>query len=471
MLDNRLLMASVLPPSPRGRAPRWQLYMHLALRRFRHRVRPASTTARQVRTGLFLAIILLVLVVIGLRIRAYFRDPLYQVNSYYDDLDFRRFQSAYQRMNPATRPDYDQYLLNLSVQGGLVASYAKLDSLYTTVLAADDEQMRVQVDTRYITALSYYTDTQTLVLTNHPDEGWRIEPAPLDVRMPPDQFLRRPAVEWLSLGRRRATTSVTDFTDVLDRPELAILSAQLVTHDRGAQGPAFSLVGEVMNVDVDPADVTVAGYIYDQDNRLLTWYNAGAGMMHKLFPQEITPFRVDFEGVAGLALEDTRAPIGFTPNATWAFELPAGVQLGRYDVFAKAVVTQRDLDRDVGVQDLQVIKGEGGYELHGTLINTGIKEAVIPHLLVTFYDHNGTVAWVDDFFLPQSLRPQRIMDFAVDLTPHSAVTPIEIDHGAYSNALQRAPVQPPPRADWLGLSPDMGFAYLRVSLHYFTGAQ
>jgi hypothetical protein len=470
-IDSRLLAASALPPGGQGRAPRWQLYIHLMLRRFRRRVRPASTTARQVRTGILLAIVLLTLVVIGLRVRAYFRDPLYQVNSYYDDLDFRRFEDAYSRMNPATRPTFDQYLLNLSVQGGLVASYAKLDSLYTTVLAADEEQMRVQVDTRYITALSYYTDTQTLVLTNHPDEGWRIEPAALDVRVPPDQFLRRPAVEWLSVGGRSATTSVNDFTDLLDRPDLAILSARLVKQDLGPKGVGYSLVGEVMNTDVDPADVTVSGYIYDDQDELLTWYNAGAGMMHKLFPQEITPFRVDFEGVAGLALEDTRAPIGFSPDAVWTYVLPSDKQLGRFDVFAKAVVTQRDLDRDVGFQGLQVHKGVGGYQLSGTLVNTGIKEAVIPHLLVTYYDAQGEVAWVDDFFLPQALRPQRTMSFAVDLTPAAAITNLAIDSGSYSNTLQPPPVQPPPRADWLGLPSAMGYAYLRVSLHYFTGVQ
>ncbi len=470
-MDQRLLAASVLPPGVRGRAPRWQLYIHLALRRLRRRVRPASTTARQVRTGLLLTIILLLLVIAGLRIRAYYRDPLYQVNSYYDDLDFRRFEDAYQRLNPTTRPAFDQYLLNLSVQGGLVASYAKLDSLYTTVLAADAEQMRVEVETRYITALSYYTDTQTLVLTNNTDEGWRIEPATLDVRVPPDQFLRRPAVEWLSLGRRSVTTSVVDFTDLLDRPELAILSARLVTHDLGPKGIGYSLVGEVMNTDVDPADVTVSGYIYDDKDTLLTWYNAGAGMMHKLFPQEITPFRIDFQGVAGLALQDTRAPLPFSPDAAWTYVLPGDENLGRFDVFAKAVVTQRDLDRDVGIQGLRVEPSALGYQLQGTMVNTGIKEAVIPHLLVTFYDAQGEVAWVDDFFLPQALRPQRTMDFAVDLTPSAAVTPLDIKSGSYSNALQLAPVQPPPRADWLGLPEGMGYSYLRVSLHYFTGVQ
>lgn len=471
-IDRRLLAASSLAADVRGRAPRWQLYMHLWLRRFRRRVKPASTTARQVRTALLLAIVLVGSVVIGLRVRAYLRDPLYQVTSYYDDLDFRRFEDAYQRLNPATRPDYDQYMINLSVQGGLVASYAKLDSLYPTVVAADEEQMQVDVTARYITALSYYTNTETLILTNNPQAGWRIEPQALDVRVPPDQFLRRPAVEWLSLGRRRATSAVTDFTDVLDRPELVVLSSRLVTVDAGSGDPAYSVVGEVLNVDVDPADVTVSGYIYDQAGELLTWYNAGAGMMHKLLPQETTPFRIDFEGVAGLALEDLRGPIAFAPDAKWQYVLPGDTQLGRFDVFAKAVVTQRDLDRDVGVQGIAVTPTiSDTFQLQGALVNNGIKEAVIPHLLVTFYDAAGEVQWVDDFFLPEAVRPQRTMPFTVDLTPAATITTVDLPQGTYTDALNLAQVGAPPRADWIGLPTAMGYAYARVSVHYFTGAQ
>lgn len=68
--------------------------------------------------------------------------------------------------------------------------------------------------------------------------------------------------------------------------------------------------------------------------------------------------------------------------------------------------------------------GQTQWRLQGGLFNAGVKEAVIPHLLVTFYDAAGQVLWVDHFFLPQSLRPQRAMDFAVTLTGRDAITPL-----------------------------------------------
>ena len=39
------------------------------------------------------------------------------------------------------------------------------------------------------------------------------------------------------------------------------------------------------------------------------------------------------------------------------------------------------------------------------LVNTGTVEAVIPHVLVTYYDEDGAVAWVQAEFLSESIRP------------------------------------------------------------------
>ncbi|CAN5428283.1 membrane protein [soil metagenome] len=464
-IDKRMLDASHLTDAKQGRAPRWQLYLRLFVRRSRRRMRTPTPTARHVRMALLSFTLLLSLILIGWRVAAFFTNPIYLITSYYDNLDFRRFESAYQQLDPATRPDFEQYLLNLSLRGGLVASYSKLDSLKTTVLQSDATQMQVRVDTRYITALSYYTDTQVLALTNNAGAGWRIEPEIVDIRVPPGQFIRRPSVTWLSQGRGRVANNVGDFVETLDRPELQVLSARLVSRPNGR----FSVVGELMNIDVDPADVTVSAYIYDEQDKLLTSYNAGAGMMHKLFPLEITPFRVDFEGVAGLALKNAKEPVVFSPGSTWDYTLPNDKKLGRYAVFAKAVVTQRDLNREVGAQDLTVKETDKGLNLQGVLVNAGLKEAVIPHLLVTLYDEQGRVLWVDHFFISNSLRPQRTMNFSVNLTPSSTIGVLDVKGDNYSNAPATTPGLVGPRQDFLTLPISSGYRYLRVSVHYFTG--
>jgi hypothetical protein len=464
-MDRRLLAASSLPEGDDEAGPPWQIWLQSWLRRTGKRLDPASVQARHLRTAA-LGLLLCILLIGGIAgWLAYQRSPQQVILAYYDDLDFRRFERAYRRLDPRTRPDFEQYMLNLSVQGGLVASYAKLEDLEMAVVVDAPNYKELQVDARYITALSYYTDTKRLALHRIPGDGWVIEPDVADLAVPPDQFLRRTEVTFLSQERRRATSATTSFADVLDRPELAILSADLVVDDDGR----FSLVGEVMNSDADPADLTVTGQIYDSEGQLLTWYNAGAAMIHKALPLEIVPFRIDFEGVAGAALEEMAIPLSFTPEAAWNYQLPQQSRLGSFTLFARAVVTARDLDRDLGVQQVRVIEDAAGLRLQGALINAGLVEAVIPHILITLYDHNGEVRWVDHYFLRQSVRPQRTLAFDLAITPANDIHSQNLDGEFYVNGLRDEPLPAAVRADFIPLPPGHGYAYARISVNYFTG--
>jgi hypothetical protein len=314
---------------------------------------------------------------------------------------------------------------------------------------------------RYITALSYYTDTVALDLTLHPVEGWVIEPDRVDLQVPPDQFLRQPSVDWLAQGRRRVDTQSTDPRDVMDRPAIEVLSAQLVRDEQDR----FSIVGELRNTDVNPADVTVTGLIYDDNGDLLTWYNATDKMMHKLLPWQITPYRIDFEGVAGLELEDAAKSLSFSPDATWPYRLDDGMGIGSFEVFAKAVVTYRDLGQNLGLQELNVRTVDGQLILDGVLINSGLEEAIVPHLLITLYDDQGQALWVDHMYIRESVRPQRTQTFSTPLKPLA-----ELDHLALPYAVSPGGNDTPAiHHDMIRLPDGHGYSFLSVREHYFTG--
>ncbi len=193
-----------------------------------------------------------------------------------------------------------------------------------------------------------------------------------------------------------------------------MLSSRLVMDKKGQ----FAVVGEVPNNDADPADLTMRATIYDESGKELTWYNAADVAIHKALPYEVVPFRVNFEGVAGEALTNASAALVFEPGASFAYQLPADANLGAYNVFAKAVTTPYDLDRAVGAQDLRFeLDEKGALTLHGQLFNSGLQEAAIPHVLVTLYNAQGRVAWVDQHFLRESVGPLRTLDFNMPLTP------------------------------------------------------
>ncbi len=463
-LDQHLLAtAQPLPSQVDTPEPPWQARLRRYWPQPTYAPRLISASTRRRHALLLLSTLLLLLLATTAWLRWQRNTPQQVVTAYYDDIDFKRFNAAYARLNPATRPDFETFMLHLSVQGGLLSSYSKLDTLTTVTTAAEANHQELQVTARYITALSYYTDTLTLDLTRNAGQ-WTIELPAADVSVPPDQFLRSAEVNWLAQGRRRITDDNSRFLDLIDRPELTVLSTRLVQRPGGK----YSLVGELLNNDVDPADVSVNGKIYDNEGKVLTWYNAGDAMMHKLLPLEITPFRIDFEGVAGSALSDATT-LEFSPGARWDYQLPGNRALGNYEVTARGVVTQRDLYRGVSAQQLTLVTGaDGALQLHGELINHDLREATVPHLLVTMYNAQGQVLWVDQHYLPLAIRPQRTQPFAFTLTPAADLQTVNAPGTVYTNSLQAAITLAAPRPDFMPVPAGHTYAYLRVTTNYFV---
>ena len=461
-LDKWLKRWSSLPDNDDSNEVRWQVWLDW-LQRLPH-LKPASPTAQQVRSASLIIVALGLISSGGYWVLQQNRSPVAVVQAYYDDLDFRRFSNAYARLDPLKRPAYDQYLLGLSVKNGLVASYGKLDSVKVQILTSEPDQVVVQVETVLITSLNEYPLSQRQTLVKRSGE-WYIVPEKDDPVIAPDQFFRVGEVSWRSQGRRQVTTGTTSFNDILDRPQIQILSARLVkVKDR------YSVVGELINTDVNPADITVTASLFDEAGNTLTTYNAQSGIIHKLFPKEATPFRVDFEGVAGSALFDLPTASDFKPGAYSPLNLKANI--ASFDVYAKAVVTTHDLFREVGIQQIQTIFGEDGQvHLSGQLLNSGTREATIPHLLITYYDANNRVVWVDQNFMENAIRPQLAQPFDVKITPLSEVTTVLDKGDLFTNVLQNEVSRDQNWQERISLPPGMGYSALRVSVHYFTGGE
>ena len=296
---------------------------------------------------------------------------------------------------------------------------------------------------------------------------WYIEPSSADITVPPDKFLRRSVVAWHSQGRSVVSTGTTAFGDVLDRPQLQILSSRLVK-----VGKTFSVVGELINTDVNPADITVTAVLFDKYHNILSTYNAQTGMIHKVLPKETTPFRVDFEGVAGTGLIDATTLLGeFKAGLVTPLHLSAPI--ASFEVYAKAVVTDHDLDRNVGEQSVSVQHDANG-QLHlvGMLYNGGTTEATVPHILVTYYNSQGEVMWVDSYYIEQAVEPEHTEPFDIVLTPAHNVKTIIDTGGIYTSSLkqQRLPYNSQlPWPERYTLPVQTGYSSFRLSINYLIG--
>ncbi|MCU0495089.1 MAG: hypothetical protein MUD01_26170, partial [Chloroflexaceae bacterium] len=457
--DHRLYRWSRLPNNDHAPAVAWQVWMEWLQRL--PRPQPAPPSARLVRGGLLLAIGLAGLVAAGLWYSSQTRTPAAVLQAYYDDLDFRRFGAAYNRLDPQTRPTFAQFELDRSVEGGLLASYSKLDAVRVQTLAQGPERAELLAESTWITALKTYTTSRRYTLVQR-DGSWFLQLERIEKSPPLDAIQRRLGVAWHVQSSQQGHEQQADaFRPPLDRPEVEILSARLVQ-----QAGRYSLVGELRNRDADPGDVTVTAMLFGQDGSEVSRYNAQTLLMHKLLPQEVTPFRVDFEGIAGVQISDHKAGGDFSPEDYTPPDLTQA--LASFQVYAKAVVTGYDLYRDVAAQGLHVVTdAQGQVRLHGELINNGTLEATIPQLLLTYYDADGRVTWVDQQFLERSIAPQQTQTFDITLTPASALLPLSLPGESFPSASPAARMLT--QAERLPLPPGLGFASVRVSVNYFVG--
>lgn len=316
------------------------------------------------------------------------------IAAYFDDIDFRRFEAAYRRLDPQTRPDYESVLFNWRWRGGLIASYGKLTDIR---LAPQNEGGAIRdwnVELDWLTAIDTRTETLT-VRTVRRDGVWFVAPITLRPTQSPERFRRETVVEWNVTGRRQPRAETDLNRDRLDRPGIAMRGVRLV--ERAGR---YSMVGELANSDADPAAVTLLGAL-TRDSRTLARHAAGIVNSQRLLPAETGGFRIDFEGV--LSLADEEAAGTFDPTMFIPPELdtePTGAQ-----VEARALVTGTDLYRGVTLNGVAVRSDDGAPVIEGFAVNSGIETATIVRVIALLYDDAGVPIWADAGFVETNIYP------------------------------------------------------------------
>ena len=500
-LDGKLVTWSVLREEGRDEEAWWHIWVF----RLQNMELPmeAAPSAKAVRSLLLLTLFLGGIGYVFIQYRSIQRDPIKQVEGYYDDLDFRRFKDAWSRTHPDLRKSYDLWLLDQTSVGGMLASYAKLDNIKARIIEQERDRILVEVDLDWVSSLLEYHSTHQLELTLYEDGFWYITPFPVENKSTPDSFFRQSSVAWQVQSAPRPPESITAFKALDDRPELQVLSSRLVNVDG-----RYYVVGELINLDIDPADLTVSAHLFDAEGESISWYNAQKVISHKIFPKEITPFRVDFEGVAGFRINDRDKVGTFHPDDYTPIDL--NQPINDFQVYAKAVVTSHDLNRSIGIQNLKIEvdaveeerfdyinfeeevddtnegripvffevdnRDEGKLQgvLSGALVNNGTIEGIIPQLLVTYYNEVDEVVWTEAFYLPESVKPQKEQPFEVKLTPLENVRTIQNNGSNFSNVLDNGIYDDfgtgMPWMERIEAPEGLGYSSIRVSVNYFIAS-
>lgn len=321
-------------------------------------------------------------------------SPNNVVESYYDALDFKEFSRAHSYLDPESNIDIAQYMLEVSVTDGVLSSYAKMDSLGIEIYDETKNSAKAKVATTWITPLEniFSSDHHELVKRN---SKWYIKPSKVDSDIPPDQLFTANSTTYYNHGRRKITTQETYHEDVLKQPVLEILSAKLVKY-KGQ----YSIIGELQNVDNTPADIVIMATLYNDANKELANYNAKHHIKHKLMPKETTAFKINFEGIAWSSTQDTLPPT-FDPDQFTPISFEE--QPTKFNLQSAGNVANTDLYKHVALQDLK--HTEQGFK--GVLFNSGVQEVTIPQLLISYYDDQNKLIWVDHKFVAEGVRIQR----------------------------------------------------------------
>lgn len=330
------------------------------------------------------------------------RTPENVVLAYYDAIDFKEFEKAYLYLNPKSGLELNQYMLQISVTDGLLSSYAKLDNIETTVLKQTQNTARLRVETKWITPLEKIQKTEYLIAIKQ-DDKWFIEPEAIETDLPPNQLFTENKTVFYNQGRRRISTEQTYHEDILKQPSLEILNARLVENKNH-----YFIIGEVQNIDNVPADVVLKGTLYDENNVQLASYNSKFVVKHKLMPKEISSFKISFEGIAWNNTNDS-IPKSFNPDEYTPVNFKNKPAV--FNIQAAGNVANTDLYKGIAISNLAINKGL----IKGQLFNSGTQELTVPQLIISYYDSNKKLVWVDYNFLQEAVRPQRKKNFEFQL--------------------------------------------------------
>lgn len=371
----------------------WQLWRRLMRRLFPE----LRLTPRPRRTlyGAALLLGIVAVIFVGLRgIQQQTTSPEAVILNYYDALDFKRFTESYTYLH--TDLTRDEYLRWLSLQGGILASFAKLENLYIDVTPAEHGSASAHVRAEWLTALGTYPVEEDWQLV-HADGAWRLVLEVSPPEPPRETFLTTSEV---ALYIDLPLTSLDEMAlnrGTLDRAVLSVSPVRVVylpevpigfepePYDAGRVEGRFegliSVIGAVRNHAAAPAHITVTAILRDADGNRIAETNVMDTMLHQLWPQEVTPFRVDFTGADAADILD--------------LETVAAVEL-----IVRGVPTSYNLDRTLVLLDAT------------TLYNSGLRAVDIPHLLFAETDGDGRLIWVDGLYLEQAIEPSETLQFS-----------------------------------------------------------
>jgi hypothetical protein len=322
------------------------------------------------------------------------------VQAFYDRVKSDDYKGAYSLIAPSSNVDYSTMYHDIAGRDGSLKTLSHLQRSEARVIAHNENQTIVRASLDWATAVGTLHENRDLKLVS--DNGnWQIVwPKRNEPNLPPQVI----PVTYLRWDIVHSDSEANEWgAQNAESPHVRITSMNAVERE----GKVI-ILGELVNDDTVPGYVDVEGILIGKDGEQLGEETSFDKISHVLLPKEVTPFRIDFDGVHLSQVKKV------TLNPT-------------------GILVPASADPVIGVLHQQVEKNDSGHSvLKGELVNQSGELVNIPQVLATYYDAQGHVVWISDGYVDQALRPQIPVPFAVsindDIAPNVHSYRVVVNH-------------------------------------------
>lgn len=305
------------------------------------------------------------------------------VQAFYDHIKSDDYRDAYALIAPSSNVDFNTVYHDIAGRNGSLKTLSRLWRSEARVVAHNGNEALVRANLEWATAVGTLHESRDLKLVSE-NGGWQILwPKSNEPNLPPQVI----PVTYLRWDIIHSDSEENEWgAQNAESPHIRITSMNAVERE----GKVIVL-GELVNEDTVPGYVDVQGILIGKDGEQLGEETSFDKISHVLLPKEITPFRIDFDGVH---LNQVKK-VTLNPNS---------------------ILVPASADPVIGVLHQQLDKTDSGHTvLKGELMNQSGQLVNIPQVLATYYDNAGKVIWISDGYVDRALHPQVPIPFAVSV--------------------------------------------------------
>ena len=301
------------------------------------------------------------------------------------EIEAHDWQKAYESFANKAQFTEQEFELDLTGYTTNLRTYSTLDHFKVSPLHASENEADVRLELDWATVVGTSVDTRNLQVVKN-GRDWSVNwPFTKQPTVPP-QVIPVNYLRWDVIYRGAGDDWGSQ--DV-EAPHVRIIDMHPI--DRGG---SVVVLGEILNEDTVPAFVTVKSSLLAKNGSVIATEDAFDKISHLLLPKQVTPFRIDFRGVAMSQVDSIRM-----------------------DPSSSLIAASADPVIEIENQKLSPLPNSS---LSGELLNQSGQVANIAHVLGTFYDKSGHLVWVSDEYTNRALLPQIPLPFTVALPPDLA---------------------------------------------------